>query len=406
MTARPDSGVRRVGIVPVALAALATAPVSAQAWRPLVEDLGDPTRSEAAERELIALGPGALPALQAVIEDANLGDQRERARFVAAMRVIDLLGSQVSDVQKSLGAPFLAPNGGNIRRGNIAYPLVEVLQALGSTTPYAGDIQFHNLFHLSVVWSNGKDKAATMRLIYRYQIRHDCKVGSAARAREVLAADRLFEREVAAEFLGVAGQPEDAALLRDRLLRRTPAAEGTAALRHNGFPVTCDDDFAFRAARALTRLAPDDKVSAIGYALLAVHHPHRSSRLEALQQLARFGPAIENAIPELMTVARGDDAELAAEALKLVGMGGRAAGGQLAAVDALTAHADPRVQRRAVTLAKMLRAMGHEAAEIDPAADAAAGARRELAAAVAALADGDADSDDVAAAERAIAAEP
>lgn len=360
---------------------------AAQEWRRLIDDLGDPERTAAAEAALLGLGSNATPALEEVLEDWDTADARHCDRLVAALRVVDLLGESASALHGTLAKIVTSRRSNELRGPDERLLLPELLQAIGSTSPYESEVAFHDLFHHSMVASAGDEKAAVFRAIFRYRERHKHPVSSIEEARSVIADDRIFAREVAAERMLRTGTLTDAVLLRDRLLDRATPPDGFDELTHNGFVIPIDDDFALRAARALVRIAPDDAVSAIGHAILARDHPHRDSRLAALRGLARFGPDAAPAIPELVAVATGPDPELAAEALKIIGMGGKAGGDHLATIDGLRQHADPGVARRARSLAKMLRAMGCEPRPPDPDAAAQAAHRRALRVAVGALAD-------------------
>jgi dihydroxyacetone kinase len=80
-------------------------------------------------------------------------------------------------------------------------------------------------------------------------------------------------------------------------------------------------------------------------------------RLQALQALASFGPDAAVAVPELMALAMGTDATLSAQALKVLGVVGKAVAPHLAQVSKLGKQQD-EVGRIARSLVARLRAMG------------------------------------------------
>lgn len=125
------------------------------------------------------------------------------------------------------------------------------------------------------------------------------------------------------------------------------------------------DEFGLRAGNALIALAESDARAAVGYANRALHHPHRSVRLEALRQMAQLGPAAADAIPELMRIASQDDAAMALEALKLLGMAGKDVGKHMVAIDSLASNGKGPAARVAKGLAARLRAMGCESMVAD-----------------------------------------
>ena len=386
----------------LALALITAAP--AQDWLRHVNALGDPTAGEAAERALLALGPGAVPALEQVVEAWDLSTQREKERILAMLRVVDLLGPDAADLNPALGRLVIDGNGRAVQAIGDSPVLPMLLQAVASVTPYGEELEFHLLFHHSMVQSTDTGKAAVFRNIYRFRKRADAKIESLEQARQHVIDNEIFTREVGAEVIFRDGKMREAVLLRDRLLDRENEPKGRKALKHNGFPFQVEDDFALRAARAIIRIAPDDPVSVIAFAVIAERHPHQQARLAAMRSLARFGPEVEVAIPEIIAVIQGADPALVAEALKVLGMAGKGVGRHLAAIDALAQDENATVARFANSLARRLRAMGCEVAKTDVEAVAAAATRRAIAAAIPSLAS---DDDGVAAAAEAVVeAEP
>lgn len=366
----------------------------AQEWQRHVENLGaEGEAGTTAELALIELGANALPPLQDVLQRRDFADQRECRRLVAALRVIDVLGPKVAELQPDLGA-ILVDRQGKLRAPDKSTLAPEFLRAIGSTTPWNRETEFHNVFHFGVTGGTDDEKAIVMPLLYRFNDRRSAKVSDLEQAREELARDRVYRREAAAEVLGRDGGREDAERLRTRLLDREKQPDGWNELRNNGFVVPVTDRFALYAARALVALAPDDAISAIGYALVARDDPYRTNRVAAIKQLARFGPDCKDAVPELVAIAEGTDGALASEAIKILGMCGRAAGAHFGAIEKLTRAPDEQVRKRAGALTRMLGAMGFEAAA-EPAADPDdAPQRKAVNAAVATLADRSVDDGD------------
>lgn len=365
----------------------------------LVQDLGDAERGSAAAAALLALGEKAVPTLQDLIEAWQVRQPEDLARMTAALGVVDLLGEKGA----TLKGPLVDVITG--QRDGATKLLVPILNTVGSLTPYGDKVEFHNLFHFSIV-ASGDDKKESFVAIYRYRERDDAKVADLESARRCLEGDRIFAREVAAEVLGKMGERADAEALRDRLLDRDRRPYGWDKVKHNGFVVPVDDRFALFAGLALVRLAPEDSVSVIGHAMVARHHPHVARRKQALQALARFGPDVEVAVPELMAVATGGEASLAAEALKVLGMAGKSVGQHLRTIDGLEQHPDKLVARLAASLAARLRAMGCETMVVDTAAEREAAQLAALRAAVEALDDDPAHGAAVSAAEQKLAAAP
>jgi hypothetical protein len=357
----------------LAMALVAQEPVR---W---VAELGDAERGEAAERALIAAGTKAVPALQELLEAFDVSTPRDQDRLRAALRVADLLGEDGAELLPTLMAA-------SSRRRNALHR--DLVQAAGSLTPYAPCAQWHTF------WSGGtgdaEERTANFVLTARLMTRSQTKIPDAAEARDRLRRDQLFEREVAAEVLGKLRDAEAIDALSQRLLERDKAPAGADLMRYNGFPLPTRDGFALRAAMALVRIAPDDPRSAIGHAVLAVEHPHRTVRQEALRALAGFGPASAVAIPELLKLATGDDPAVAIEALKALGMAGKDVGNELATIDRLAASGSGALARVAGSLAARLRAMGCEPrAETAGPADADPATTARLQRAVAALAGSD-----------------
>ncbi len=365
----------------------------------LVEDLGDPERGAAAAQALLDLREQAVPALQGLIEEWQVRKARDLDRMRAALEVIDLLGEVAAPLKAPLVDVITAQNNGNDKL------LVPILTTVGSLTPYGDKVEFHNLFHFSMVASD-KDKGATFTAIFRYRERDEARVTDLPSARQCLSANKVFAREVAAEMLGRLGSAEDAVALRDRLLARDERPIGWDQVKHNGFVVPVEDRFALFGGLALVRLAPEDSVSVIGHAMVARHHPYVARRKQALLALTRFGPDVEVAVPELIAVAAGEEPKLAAEALKVLGMAGKSVGQHLRTIDALERHENGLVARLAGSLAARLRAMGCEAPAVAAGVGDEPAAVVALRAAVAALGDAPEAAAAVLAAEQQIAADP
>lgn len=334
--------------IPVFALAMATG-LGAQQPQRWIEELGDPERSETAECALVALGEAANKPLSQLFEDWNTSSTREKDRLRAALRVVDLLGATAAPM-----AELLFSRGQNSQPGLHK----ELIAAISSLAPYATLGQWHMLYHYGMQDGQGEARRDLFVATMRLSARSRPAIKDAATALARLAEDEVFVRECAAEFLGRAKDASAIEPLRNRLRDRAKAPKGADQLQHNGFPVPFEDQFGLRAGMALMQLGPQDGRCAIGFGNVALLHPHRSTRLAALRAMASFGTDCADAVPELLAIAEGPDAELAAEALKNLGMAGEAAAGSLARIQALTTHGNAQVQKRATSLARRLQAMG------------------------------------------------
>ena len=365
----------------VALAALAAAGVAAPAVAQsqaaaharLVAELGDPARGEAAVLALVAAGESAVPALQELLEAPLPATEPGRLQLAAALLVVDLLGPAAGALHDTLVG--MLDNSRRDWRKRDPEPeltsLVTVVEALASMAPCEGENRFHQLFHNSVVQVRQHQDFATQREVFaalaRYSARNRQTNLSVEQALTLLENQEFGCREVAAEVVAAQGGQPAAAALRAALLQRQTAPKGHDQLSHNGLPVLIRDRFELVAGRALLRVAPDEPSSAIGHAMVALHHPLRIARREAVRGLVRCGPHVADAVPELLQLASGGDVEIAAEALKALMMAGEVAGPHLAAIEVLATHADAKVARLAGNLAGSLRARGIVPTPIDPA---------------------------------------
>ena len=385
---------RCVRFVLLSALAAATPAQDAKRW---ITDLGDPERGEAAERALIELGSKAVQPLEAVLEAWDRSSPREVERLRAALRTVDQLGAPAADLM-----PLLLQ--ARIRDHGDLHD--DVVRAAGSLIPYAKCELWHQF------WRGGGEgefrvRQANFVSVARLNARSQVHVATVEEALKTLAGDALFEREVAAEFLGLHPDPTAIEPLAARLLDRDRQPQKLKQYRHNGFPMEVQDRFALRCAIALVRIAPDDPRSVVGHAVLAASHPYRSVRQEALRSLGRFGPEVETVVPELLQIAGGGDVELTIEAIKVLGMADRKLAPHLAAITALAANPDRRVARLASALVARLRAMGAELAPAAPASGPTAAATAVSAALQRAVdAIDDSQSTDVCAAENELLAAP
>jgi hypothetical protein len=382
---------RRFAFVAIPLLTFAFA-TGLRAQRPerWIEELGDPEHSEAAECALVALGNAAVKPLTKLLEEWDTSTPRDKDRLRGALRVVDLLGMTAGPF-----AEILMPRGKSSQPGLH----LELLTALGSLAPYASLGEWHMLYHHAMVASKGEDKRDVFVAMMRLSARTQVSIADTAGALQKIADDEVFVRECAAEFLGRSLDSSAIEPLRDRLRDRSKAPKGSDQLQHNGFTVPFDDQFRLRAGMALMQLGPQDGRCAIGFGCVALLHPHRSVRLTALRSMASLGTECAEAVPELLAIAEGPDAELAAEALKNLGMAGEAVNGSLARIQALETHANTQVQKRATSLARRLLAMGATVAPAAPPDPEMA----ELTALVAGLSD---TSEDFAAASARLLAQP
>ena len=338
----------------VLFALVATAllsPLPCQKYANWLPDLGDEAKTESAERALVAMGAKAILPLGQLIDEWDTSTPRERARCLAILRVVSLLGEEAASLAVNLKQCGIREPGAMV---------AEIADTLATLEPYAGDSAWHELFHHSVSAENdvrGRAMQGFVRLVSRQQVRSRDNFESLKKA---LAKDAFGGREVVAEAMAKLGNQEAIDLLRERLLDRDKKPSGWDQLRHNGWVVPMEDQFGLRAGNALIALAPTDPRAAIGFANRALHHPHRSVRIDAVRQMAMLGPAASDAIPELMRIAAQDDPVLALEALKVLGMAGKDVGKHLLAIDAIASNGEGAASRVAKGLAARLRAMGCE----------------------------------------------
>ena len=340
------------------LPALLAPTAAAQAVQLLIQDLGDPERSEHAERALVTLGEKAVPELSREMENWDESSAEGRRRASALLRVIRLLGPKAESLQ-----PALTAIGGESKLAG------ELCRVIAGLAPYSGEYEWHMLFHHGVT---GHDEV-TRRQVYvaciRMQARQSVRNLDDVEAMvDVLKKDQVGAREVAAEVLAAKRDPRTLDLLRDRLLDRDRQPDGHDQLTHNGFRVPFEDEFAFCASEAMLRLGPSDPRCAIAYAHRARLHPHASLRKEALLRLATLGPAARDAIPELVELAAGADEQLSIEALKVLGMAGPGVAAHGATLRRLAAEAEGVRKRLADSLIARLEAMGAELPAAEPSA--------------------------------------
>lgn len=358
------------------LAVMAFAGSAASQTPRWIEHLGDRERSEPAEMALVVDFEASKQALGELLQAWKTTSPRDLARLQGALRVVELVG---------LDAAELVPQLQSAARPREPHLPGELASAFLSLLPgQAGQARdvMEPLFRLCL--ARGEGPPVQMA---RAMARMQSRVGDADAARAVLATDKFGAREAACDAIARFGDVSDVVVLRDRLLARDrPAAD---PIRHNGFVVAVDDQFAMRAALAITRLAPDSPDAAIAYAILAQRHPHRAIRLRSLRTLASFGPAVAQAIPELLTVAAGTDEELALAALQALLPAGPALAAEWSRLEALAATSRPRVAAMANRLVTWLVDHLVERPRPSPAEAAAMHEAEELRAAVAALADGE-----------------
>lgn len=321
-----------------------------------VKDLGDQERSEAAERKLLAMGDKVLRPLEEQLQ--QWGPDMGEERCLALLRIIRLLGHRAEPLAGSLKTCITDWSGKF---------LPEAVQALASLEPWAGDNEWHTLFHQSIggsVEQKGLAFAAFARLTSRQALRQR---DTLEQLQVELKKDRFATRAAAAEMMGKLGDKAAVDLLHKRLLDRETKPKNWDQLRHNGFVIPMEDEFGLQAGLAMIKLAPSDPRTAVGYANVALHHPHASVRLEMIRQMAQLGPAAADAIPELMLLARSSDSKIATEALKLLGMAGSNVGEHLSEIRRLAKRDTGAAANIANSLAKRLVAMGaKEAAAPQP----------------------------------------
>ena len=334
-------------------------------------DLGDSARGEAAEIALVAMGERAAPLLLGVLQETGDDARVRRARQAAALRVLALLGPDAAAVGADLGDVTVDKD-----------LLPQWVNARAALEPWA-QADWQQAFHKRAHEVIGGACSEVFVGFARHQGRKipvDLDTGSLL---DRLAQNRMFDREAVADLLGRKGDAAAVEPLCRMLAARDVAPAGNDILRHNGFVVPIDDGFRFAASEAVVRLAPDDPRAAIAWSGRALLHPHRTVRRAALAALARCAPDIDDTVPDLLAIARGNDQGLAVEAIKLLGMarsGGAAVIGELEQL-AATASGDVA----AVARAQVARL---HAAGIVAAPPAAAAADAKLAVAVAALQDG------------------
>jgi len=347
-------GVLRAGIGFALCMGLATAPTGAQEAVRWLRDVGaeDEQVGEAAERRLVALGEQALRSLADELDNWDSSQAADR-RNEALLRVIHLLGADAAPLYPKLRD--LLTHSPRHR--------MQVFRTMADLRPFAIDATWLNQMWISrdLDPEHMKQNYISFALMYERAAIDDPSNGNLMTV--ILEDDTVGGREAAAEALGRLRYPGTVDLLRDRLLERGPAAD-VDQITHNGFVVPFEDRFPFRAAEVIIELAPDDDRSVIAYANRALHHPHRTVRKDALAKLASFGPLIAEALPELLEIAEGSDDELAVEALKLLGLTGKAVQPFAARVRALTTSRSELRARIAGSIVRRLEAMGVSVPEV------------------------------------------
>ena len=327
---------------------LLTAAALAQQPAQLVQDLGDPVRSAAAERQLVQRGAETVPLLAELLVDPAASGLLVRERLLAVLRVIDQLGAAAVALQPGLEELSL----------HAQVPAVpELLWVRGSLQPYVDDQEW--TFGVDVDAAASPDgKARLLTGLARHRARQGVDLDATdAELLELLRADPIFAREVAAELLGSRGCKAAFVVLRQRLLDRSIEPLGFDTLKHNGFVVPMQDGFRQRAAEAMLQLDADNPASAVAWGCRALLHPFRSVRHEALQHLRGGGLLLADAVPELLRLAQGDDVGLAIEALEVLGMSATRAAECLAVAERLAQAPFGELAQRARALAAQLRAM-------------------------------------------------
>jgi len=334
-------------IARVGLVAAMSLSLPGQEYVRWVEDLGDEERGEAAERKLLAMGDKVLRPIEEQLQQWGPTMSEDRCRSL--LRMIRLLGHRAE--------PLAAPLKTAVTDWSGKF-LAEAVDTLASLEPWAGDNEWHTLFHQNIGASDkqkGRAIAAFARLTSRQKVRQRDTFED---LKAELNKDRFAARAAAAEMMGKLGDKAAVELLHKRLLDRETKPKDWDQLRHNGFIMPLADQFALQAGLALIKLAPSDPRAAIGYANVALQHPHASVRLETVRQMAQLGPAASDAIPELLQLAKSDDHKLAAEAIKLLGMAGPKVGEHLREIRRLAKLDTGAAAQIANSLAKRLVAMG------------------------------------------------
>src|SRR5262245_12325953 len=304
-----------------------------------IADLGD-ARGEEAEIGLVALGERAAPLLIEVLRETGRTAGVRRARQAAALRVLALLGPDAAAVGADLADVAIDED-----------LLSQWVQTSAALEPWAHSDWSAVFTHSHDLLRDGKGEVI---LGFVRHLGRKVPVDlDTADLRERLTQNRIFEREAVADLLG---RKRDRAALEPlcrMLCARDVAPAGHDAIRHNGFVVPVEDRFRFAASEAVLRIAPDDPHAATGWSGRARLHPHRSVRLAALAALARFAPDIDDTVPDLLAIARGNDAALAVEAIKVLGMarsGGAAVVGEL---EQLAAGSGDAAQRSKALVARL-----------------------------------------------------
>lgn len=332
---------------------LAVAAARSQDVKQLIDDLGDVQRGEAAEVELLQLGETAGSALAdwlGRITDVPRAE-RELRRLRAALTVIDMLGVDALAAMPALKSLL------EQRPASISTDLERVMTTLMPHVPQEDALV---LFRRPGLPSDRSEQELVRHMCANARL-YQCQSIRASDTTDALLArlrqNEMFAREAAAELLGARKEAAAVDVLRAMLLDRETKPKGWNELRHNGFTVPWDDGFRLRAAEAMLRIAPEDARCITALGCRAALHPCRGMRRQALASLGRLGVQAGEAAADVMLLVRTDP-ELGAEAFKVLGMMGPAAGAVLADVDDYAQHAQGPIAMRAKSLAAQLRAMG------------------------------------------------
>lgn len=306
----------------------------------------------AAMTQLVVLGERAVPALRQIVQRA--GDQ-VADDALRAVQVLQRLGAPaavaVPDLLLLLGR--LGPRD-NCRS--------TVILAVGELVPYAPTQRvavreaMFDLLAQERLDGIGKilqtsDFIDKCRAIARTEFGPETDADQLGRQ---LASDNPFEREFAAVLLAdkpAAGEAVIVALLK---AIRGPHPNH---FRLEGLPqleVFLDRRIQAAAAKAMLRLAPKDPRSVEAFTLLA-DRPQTEERLSAVIAVRMVGTAGVALVPQLMQMAKDEDALVRREAITTLGTLGPTAAPAATLLEQLCADPDPQIAERARAALKQVR---------------------------------------------------
>ncbi|MFY9341517.1 MAG: HEAT repeat domain-containing protein [Planctomycetota bacterium] len=322
-----------------------------QKW---LTDLGamDSRTWSAAMAQLTALGDRAVPALRQIVR--RDGDQMANDA-VRAVQVLQRIGVPaavaVPDLLALLGRLGVRDNGRSA-----------VILAVGELVPWAPTQRtavreaMFDLLAQERLDGIGKllqtsDYLDKCRAIARTEFGPETATDELAAG---LAADNPFVREFAALLLADRDAAGEATIAALQKALRGPHPDRFQIAGLPQLEVFLDRRIQAAAARAMLRLAPKDPRSVEAFAVLA-ERTQAEDRLAAVIAVRQIGTAGAAMVPQLMRMAKDEDALIRREAITTLGTLGSTAAPAVALLEQLAADPDPQIAERARAALEQVR---------------------------------------------------